>query len=242
MPVVLYNATWDEGNLVGERVWMGDCGTVLVIDRDPAFRAVAENVVRRIGLTAISAASGEEALELLGDVRPTLAIVEVELPGLNGLAVLRELHTTFDENLPVILVSTDRADSFDRTAGLLVGAEDYVVKPVDSGELAARVRRSLRRAGVLANGSGDSRPAPVHLSLSPRETEILRLLAAGRSQKEIAASLVISSKTVATHIQHVLAKLGVHSRAEAVAAAYRQGLVDGDVVAHALDVALVGAD
>ena len=227
---------------MGERVWMGDCGTVLVIDRDPAFRAVVENVVQRIGFAALSAESGEKGFELLQDRRPALAIVEVELPGLNGLAVLRELHTQFDENVPVILVSTDHADPFDRTAGLLVGAEDYLVKPVDSGELAARVRRSLRRAGALSNGVGKVQAAPVQLSLSPRENEILRLLAAGRSQKEIATALVISSKTVATHIQHVLGKLGVHSRAEAVAAAYRRGLVEPDVVAHTVHAALVGVD
>jgi DNA-binding NarL/FixJ family response regulator len=77
------------------------------------------------------------------------------------------------------------------------------------------------------------------LRISRRELEILRLLAAGRSQKQIAAALVISSKTVAIHLQHVLSKLGVHSRAEAVAAAYRLGLVDENVVTHAIDT---GAD
>jgi DNA-binding NarL/FixJ family response regulator len=221
---------------------MGYCGTVLVIDRDPAFRAVASAVARRLGLTPICGESADEGLELVGDVRPALAIVEVELPGSNGLAVLHDLHAQFDNDLPVILVSTEHTDSFDRTAGLLVGADDYVVKPLDSGELAARMRRSLRRAGVVSNGDSTARDA-VHVSpLSPREREILELLASGRSQREIATTLVISSKTVATHIQHVLSKLGVHSRAEAVAAAYRRGLVGDDVVAHAFDTALIGAD
>jgi DNA-binding NarL/FixJ family response regulator len=221
---------------------MGNCGVVLVVDRDPSFRAFAENVARRIGLTAISAESAEEGLELLGHERPALAIVEVELPGLSGLALVSELHGMFDQDLPVILVSSDRIEPYDRTAGLLVGAEDYLAKPVDSGELAARARRSLRRAGIASNGGGRANGSPVASTLSPRENEILRLLAAGRSQKEIAAALVISSKTVATHIQHVLSKLGVHSRAEAVAAAYRRGLVGNDVVAHAFDAALIGAD
>jgi two-component system nitrate/nitrite response regulator NarL len=240
--LVLYNASWDEGDLVGERVWMGDCGTVLVIDRDPAFRAVVAAVARRMGLMPICAESAEEGLELVGDVRPGLAIVEVELPGSNGLAVLHDLHAQFDDDLPVILVSTEHTDSFDRTAGLLVGADDYVVKPLDSGELAARVRRSLRRAGVVSNGNGQTREVTQSPPLSPREREILDLLASGRSQREIATTLVISSKTVATHIQHVLSKLGVHSRAEAVAAAYRRGLVETDVVAHAFDTVLIGAD
>jgi DNA-binding CsgD family transcriptional regulator len=91
------------------------------------------------------------------------------------------------------------------------------------------MRRSLRRSPTNGNGARKD-----ETSLSPREREILELLAAGRTQSEIAAALVISPKTVATHIQHLLAKLGVHSRAQAVSAAYRLGLVEPDVHAHAL--------
>jgi DNA-binding CsgD family transcriptional regulator len=100
----------------------------------------------------------------------------------------------------------------------------------------------LRRTGApTANGSGNgngSRNGEVNLS--PREREILALLADGQSQKQIAAALVISPKTVATHIQHLLSKLGVHSRAQAVAIAYRLGLVElPDVSAHALELLAV---
>jgi DNA-binding CsgD family transcriptional regulator len=86
-----------------------------------------------------------------------------------------------------------------------------------------------------ANGNGNGNGnKPAVVGLSPRELEILELLAGGQSQKEIAATLVISPKTVGTHIQHLLAKLGVHSRAQAVAAAYSRGLVGSDVLAHEL--------
>jgi DNA-binding NarL/FixJ family response regulator len=135
--------------------------------------------------------------------------------------------------MPVILLASDRNDPLDRVAGLLLGADDYLAKPVDRGELLARVRRSLRRSALPANGNGNGAPRGV-LALSPREHEILALLAGGKTQGEIARELVISSKTVATHIQHLLAKLGVHSRAQAVARAYRLGLVEPDVRAHAL--------
>ena len=132
----------------------------------------------------------------------------------------------------MILVASDRTEPLDRVAGLLLGADDYLAKPVDGGELLARMRRSLRR-------NGSSSAAPHHgpasdPNLSPRELEILALLAQGKTQQEIAETLVISSKTVATHIQHLLSKLGVHSRAQAVAIAFRLGLVEGDVNAHAL--------
>lgn len=104
-------------------------------------------------------------------------------------------------------------------AGLLIGADDYLAMPFDSGELLARARRLLARA-----------PSPVpsiDVPLTGREQQVLQLLADGLSQDEIAKELFISPKTVGTHIQRILAKLGVHSRTEAVALAFRHGLVAG---------------
>jgi DNA-binding NarL/FixJ family response regulator len=224
---------------------MGDCGTILVVDHDGATRAAATYVAVRLGYQVRSVENADLVLERLDEERPALAIVEVELPGpTSGLELLRELHTAYGDDLPVILVSGERKAPLDHVAGLMLGADDYISKPFDRGELLARVRRSLRRSGTAVtngnghgangNGSGES-----DLRLSPREREILALLAEGRSQKQIAVALVISPKTVATHIQHLLSKLGVHSRAQAVALAYRLGLVDADVTAHVLELAPV---
>lgn len=216
-----------------------DCGTILIVDSNDADRSAAMQVAVRAGLNVWATEHGDTLLERLNGAEPCLAIVEVELPGVSGLEVMRDLHERFGAALPVLLVSSQRTDALDRTAGLMLGAEDYLEKPVDRGELLARIRRSLRRAAPHDRASGNGRGST---SLSPREREILELLAGGRTQKDIALALVLSPKTVATHIQHVLSKLGVHSRAEAVAAAYRRGLVDADVVAHLHDVALVGVD
>ena len=223
---------------------MGGCGVILVIDHDHEFRAFAEDVLGRMGHPARAVASAIEAQELLDGDRPALVVIEVELPELSGLAILAQLLETFGDDLPVILTSAQRGTPLDRAAGLMLGADDYLVKPIDPAELVARVRRSLRRSGVPVAGNGNGNGAvngavngngrsPDAL-LSPREREILTLLADGQTQKDIAATLVISPKTVGTHIQHLLAKLGVHSRAQAVAAAYSRGIVESDVVGHEL--------
>ena len=150
-----------------------------------------------------------------------LVVLEVDLPDASGYELCRELHEAYGDDLPVIFVAGRRTDPADRVAGLLLGADDYLVKPFDPDELLARVRRSLRRSGAAPT------QAPVHgaTSLTHREQEVLTLLAAGLTQKEIGTDLVISAKTVGTHIQRILAKLGVHSRAQAVALALREGLV-----------------
>ncbi len=220
---------------------MGNCGTILIVDHDDASRLTAVQVAVQLGYDARPTPTGDELIERLGQDRPTLAVVEVELEGpVNGLEVMHQLHERFGSDLPVILVSGNRTDALDRTAGLMLGADDYLTKPLDSGELLARVRRSLRRVTPpKTNGNGNGHRDDTNLS--PREREILTLLAEGRTQGQIASTLVISSKTVATHIQHILSKLGVHTRAQAVATAFQKGLVEPDVRAHAL-LMTVGSD
>ena len=136
------------------------------------------------------------------------------------------------ETLPIIFISGERVDAHDRIAGLLLGADDYIVKPFDPDELIARVRRPL---GRRTNGGTHAQPVTDELiaDLTAREREVLAMLAAGVGSKQIARQLVISPRTLGTHIQHILGKLGVHNRTEAVAVAHRAGLVvASDVEAH----------
>ena len=176
---------------------------------------------------------GREALELANSARPALVLLEVNLAQVSGYEVCRELRDAFGEDMSIIFVSGDRTEPYDRVAGLLLGADDYVVKPFDEGELLARIRSSLRHSEsvprALANGSKSS-----IASLTARELEVLGLLARGLAQADIAGKLVISPKTVGTHIQRILSKLGVHSRAQAVVLAHEHGLANGlpDVEAH----------
>ncbi len=192
-------------------------GKVLVVDDDENLRELVTSLLERAGYATLGFESGEAILAFpMG--RPALVILDVRLPGLSGYEVCRELKDMFGSSLPVLLISGVRTEAFDRAGGLLIGADDYMVKPLDPDELLARVRRHLPPPG-----RGSDAHAGAEL-LTPRELEVLGLLADGLDQGEIAERLVISPKTVATHIQHILVKLGVHSRAQAVAAAHRHGL------------------
>ena len=206
-------------------------GIIVVVDPDDRTRSAAGKVAERSGCDMVAFDDATSLIGRLATERPLLAVIEVELAGeMNGFEVLEALHHRFGPDLPVILVSGERTASADRVAGLMLGADDYVLKPFDCGEFRARLRRSLARA----EPSKTVAVAPAEgLHLSDRERQILSLLAAGHSQDEIATELFISPKTVATHIQHVLLKLNVRSRAQAVAAAYRLGVaIPGDESLH----------
>lgn len=192
---------------------------VLVVDEDSNSRTLIARLLSRAGFRVIEAAAGDEAIDAAYAERPAIVLLEVNLPGLNGYEVCSGLKARYGAGLPVVFLSGERTEPFDRVAGFLIGADDYVCKPFDPSELVARVRRLVarREISVAVAPSADDALG----SLTPREQEVLRLLVDGRTQVEIAVELFISGKTVATHIQRVLGKLGVHSRAQAVGLAAR---------------------
>jgi len=206
---------------------------VLVVDDDEGCRVlVADLLQQRIGCTVYEAASGDEALDIAELVRPALVVLDVNLPRVTGYEVCHELRNSFGNDIAIMFLSGKRAEALDRVGGLLIGADDYVVKPFEPDELVSRARALLRRATSSALVRSRGVPAA---TLTSREREVLELLAQGLDQDQIASALVISSKTVATHIQRTLAKLGVHSRAQAVAYAHRVGLLRPvDFQAHAV--------
>jgi DNA-binding NarL/FixJ family response regulator len=190
--------------------------TIVVADADSGFREQVSGLLGDAGYEVTEATTGPEALKAARRLRPRLVVLDVQLPEICGYEVCRKLRDEFGPGLPVIFVSAERTEPSDRVAGLLLGADDYLAKPVALDELLARVRALLRRSSpMIASAS----------ALTTRELEILRLLADGLTTGDIARHLFISRKTVGTHIEHILLKLGVHSRTEAVALAYRDGLV-----------------
>ena len=194
-----------------------DRETILIADNDAACRALAVGVLQKAGYRVIESDNGDDAIDAARRERPCLVILEVNLPGLSGYEVCHRLKDGDGHGLPIVLVSGDRTEPFDRVAGMLIGADDYVVKPFAPGELLVRVRRLVESSAPLAS--------MVASKLTPRETEVLRNLAQGLDPTEIAARLFISRRTVGTHLENIMRKLGVRSRAQAVALAYRDELI-----------------
>lgn len=182
-------------------------------------RAGYVKLLERLGLPSTAFARSADAAAWLGPHAPTIAILEVED---GGCAILRELRDRYGPDVPAILVSAERTTPADVVAGLLVGADDYAAETMDAEEFLARVRRLIERTRPARGATADLRRLTL---LTQREHEILALTTEGLTQKEVAATLGISIKTVGTHMQNLLVKLGLHSRVEAVALAARAAAV-----------------
>jgi DNA-binding NarL/FixJ family response regulator len=193
---------------------------ILVVDDDSGFRALTCSLLERAGYETIQAETGEQALELAASEMPALVILDVNLPRMSGYMVCSELRQRADRGLPIIFVSGERTEAFDRVAGILIGADDYLAKPFDPDELVARAAGMLDRAAYHRVESSPDRA----FGLTPREREVLGLLSDGLTQSQIADSLTLSPKTVGTHIQRFMGKLGVKTRTQAVALAVRGGM------------------
>lgn len=128
---------------------------VLLVEDDPAVRKGVQLALRHQGHDVLAAATGEEGLEILRTGRPDVVVLDLMLPGIGGLDVCRRIRE-YDQ-VPIIMV-TAMGDDVDVVVGLEAGADDYVVKPVRSRVLEARIRALLRRIGPPASGSARPRP------------------------------------------------------------------------------------
>ena len=192
----------------------------LVVDDSEGIRTLIAELLEREGFRVLQCENAERALELAAATAPQLALLDVQMPGASGYDVCIELRRRFGDEIAIMFVSGSRAESFDRVAGLRLGADDYLVKPFDPEELVARVHAIVRRIGARRRPTPSSEHA-----LTPRELDVLRLLGHGKRPAEIASDLVITPKTVAKHLERVIKKLRVNSRTEAVAYAFRAGLI-----------------
>ena len=182
-----------------------------------------------------TAADGEEVLALAAELRPDVILMDLRMPRMDGVETTRRLR---ELNPAVkVVVLTTYADDRSVLDALRAGALGYLTKDAGAAEIQQALHRvaggqaaldpAVQRHLVEAIADGPrSGPAPAQLpdGLTPREAEVLTLIAAGLSNAEIAERLVVSEATVKSHVNHMLAKIGARDRAQAVGYAYRHGL------------------
>jgi DNA-binding response OmpR family regulator len=206
-------------------------GTVLVVDDEPTIVEVVARYLVRAGYETLEAGDGLEALRLVELRQPDLIVLDVMLPGIDGIEVMRRLHERPGSPVPVVLL-TARGEESDRLVGLRRGADDYVVKPFSPAELVARVEAVLRRASPPT----DEAPPPIEvgplrvdpamravtldgeeISLTQREFDLLAYLAAHPGQVFSREQLMeavweypfyTDTSTVTVHVRRLRAKLG----------------------------------
>lgn len=178
------------------------------------------------------AASGDEAVKVAKKTKPQVVLLDVRMPGVDGLSALESLRQTMP-GVKVVMLSTFDNPTYVARA-VAAGAHDYVLKgctrsdlirsitAAAAGEQPARVGELRRVATTMANRSDSPNP---DVPLTARETQVLRHMALGLTNKEIAQSLTISVETVKEHVQNILRKLAVSDRTQAAVWAVRRGLV-----------------
>lgn len=205
-------------------------GTILVVDDEPTILDVVGRYMEHAGYETLRAADGPEALRLAAEYRPDLVVLDLMLPGIDGIEVMRQLHEAPGPRIAVILL-TARGEESDRLIGLRRGADDYVVKPFSPKELVARAGAVLRRvsppdeeAGPIEHGPLRIEPASrrvildgEEIALTMREFDLLAYLAEhpGRvySRDQLMEAVwgepfFNDTSTVTVHIRRLRAKLG----------------------------------
>ena len=197
-------------------------GLVAMLRAGPEFDVVGE------------ATNGVEAVRLVQEKSPDVLLLDLEMPGLDGVAVLRRLRELDSPTRAIVFTVFDTDERI--IAAVEAGAKGYLLKGVPRAEIFAAIRavhaggsllqpvvaaRVLEHVASRARG-GDAL-SPEEIVLTPRESDVLQLLARGRSNKQIAATLGVSEKTVRNHITHIYAKLEVENRAQAIVLARNAG-------------------
>jgi two-component system NarL family response regulator len=200
--------------------------TVLVVDDHVLVRTGVANIIsHEPDLQVVAeAANGVEAIEAFERYRPDVTLLDLRMPVMEGVETVRQIRQR-DPAAKVIVLTTYDTDE-DITRALKAGAKAYVLKDISAAALIACIHDVLAGKTYLApTAAAKLAEGVARVQLTPRELSTLRLVADGRSNKEIAAELRISERTVKTHLGHLFEKLGVTSRTEAARVAARRGLV-----------------
>jgi DNA-binding NarL/FixJ family response regulator len=200
---------------------------VLSVDDHPLLReGIAAMINGQPDMTLVAgAASGRDALVLFREHRPDVTLMDLRLPDMSGIDALIAIRAEFDD-ARIVLLTTFEGDAEIQRA-LQAGAKGYMLKSMPPRELLAGIREvhagkkfiPPQIVSTLAQHLGEQ-------ALTPREIEVLRALAGGGGNRDIASSLFISEETVKVHVKHIMEKLGAADRTEAVTIAVRRGVIE----------------
>jgi DNA-binding NarL/FixJ family response regulator len=214
---------------------------VMIADDHDLYRRGMQVVVELDGTAQVvgEASNGAEAVEVCQRVEPEVVLMDVRMPGVGGIEACRLIR----ESVPTarILMLTMSDDESDLFEAIKAGASGYLLKDLPGEEVADAIRRVHDGQAIIPPGMAatllteftrlSQEPEPISGSaplLTDREVEVLRLVARGRANREIADELVISENTVKNHVRNILEKLHLHSRVEAAVYAHRQHLLPTD--------------
>ncbi|MDV5146797.1 response regulator transcription factor [Streptomyces sp. SBC-4] len=209
--------------------------SVLLADDQALVRAGFRSLLRRAKLLAVvgEAASGEEAVRQAALLRPDVVLMDIRMPGMDGIEATRRILTELPATRVIILTTFDTDEHV--FEALQAGASGFLTKEVEPAELRRAVEVVAAGDSLLSPGvtrrvierfAHRPRPAATLHALTARENEVVRLVAEGLSNDEIATALVISPLTAKTHISRAITKLGLRDRVQLVITAYEHGLVN----------------
>ena len=210
---------------------------VLLVDDHPLFMEGLQNLLGAMGIEVVGAAkNGLEAFEKAGTLRPEVILMDVRMPGCNGLEATRLIKAKFPE-IRIVMLTASEADE-DLFEAVKSGASGYLLKNLNAEELfsmlealeqgeaplspglAARVLKEFNRGEILGKEQEEDQ------ILTERQMEVLSLVAQGKTYKEVAESLYVTERTVKYHMGKILEKLHMRNRAQVIAYASHMGLVD----------------
>jgi DNA-binding NarL/FixJ family response regulator len=211
---------------------------VLIAEDHPLFREGMRGRLERVADVAVvgEAASGEEAVELAGNLEPDVILMDIKMPGLNGIEATREILRSSPRGGVGVLVLSMFEDDDSVFAAMRAGARGYLLKDsggegvvhairaVASGEAVFGAGVAERIMGFFSAPRSSALPKRTFPELSEREEEVLSLVAKGKSNQQIATELFVSLKTVRNHVSNILLKLQVADRAQAVIRARDAGM------------------
>ncbi|WP_345206677.1 response regulator transcription factor [Fodinibacter luteus] len=214
---------------------------VVIADDHDLYRRGMRVVVELDGIAEVvgEASDGNEAVEVCSRMQPDVVLMDVRMPGVGGIEACRRIRSVVPSaRILMLTMSDDESDLFE---AIKAGASGYLLKDLPGEEVAGAIRRVHDGQAIIPPGMAatllqeftrlSQDPAPVigvAPQLTDREVEVLRLVARGRANREIADQLVISENTVKNHVRNILEKLHLHSRVEAAVYAHRQHLLPTD--------------